>query len=223
MNKPKIILVIASSLDGRISYPIDKYSHIGSFEDKKILNEAISNVDSTIFGSGTLKEHQSTFLKKEFINKNKFVINDSQPISIIAGNPSGFKKEWLYFNQPIKRWLINSKPKKNPKDLNFDKEFFFKSSWLQTLSNLKEEGIKKIALLGGAKLIHSFMMEDLIDEIKITITPKIIGGKYIWLPHKKHEKILDFKNEWIIKSCKQLKTNEIFIHYAKKINRFLEF
>ena len=216
MKKPNIILVIASSIDGRLSYPINQSTHIGSFEDKKILNNAISKVDATIFGSGTLRVHQSTFLTKKFIDKTKFIIKKSQPISIIAGNPENFQKEWIYFNQPIKRWLINSNQKKITKDLNFDKEFFYKDSWFQTLANLKKERIKKIALLGGAKLIHSFMMEDLIDEIKITIAPKIIGGKYIWLPHKTHEEILDFKNEWIIKSCKPLKTNEIFIHYAKK-------
>ena len=216
MKKPNIILVLASSIDGRLSLPINKFSHIGSFEDKKILNNAMLKVDATIFGSGTLRVHQSTFLVKKFIDKTKFLINESQPISIIAGNPNNFKKEWVYFKQPIKRWLINSKPQKISNDLNFDKEFFYTNSWLQTLSNLKKEGIKKIALLGGAKLIHSFMMEDLIDEIKITIVPKIIGGKYIWLPFKKNEKILDFTNEWIIKSFKQLKTNEIFIHYIKK-------
>ena len=215
MKKPNIILVIASSLDGRLSFPINKSTHIGSFEDKKILNNAMSNVDATIFGSGTLKVHQSTFLTKKFINKTKFILKDSQPISIIAGNPNNFKKEWIYFNQPIKRWLINSKPQNNSKDLNFDKEFFYKDSWLQTLSDLKKEGIKKIALLGGAKLIHSFMMENLIDEIKITIVPKIIGGKNIWLPYKKNVETLDFKNEWEIKSYKKLKSNEIFIHYIK--------
>ena len=222
MKKPNIILIIASSIDGRLSFPINQATHIGSFEDKRILNDAISKVDATIFGSGTLKIHQSTFLIKKFIDKTKFIIKKSQPISIIAGNPNNFQKEWIYFKQPIKRWLINSKPQQISKNFNFDKEFFYKNSWLQTLANLKKEGIEKIALLGGAKLIDSFMREDLIDEIKITIVPKIIGGQYIWLPHKTHEEIIDFKNEWIIKSCKQLKTNEIFIHYAKKINKFLE-
>ena len=59
------------------------------------------------------------------------------------------------------------------------------------------------------------MMEDLIDEIKITIVPKIIGGKNIWLPHKRNVENLDFKTEWEIKSSKKLKSNEIFIHYIK--------
>ena len=215
MSNPIITLVIASSIDGRISFPINQYNALGSFEDKKILNHALSTVDATIFGSGTLKVHQSTFLQKEFINSTKFIINDYQPISIIAGNPANFKSEWTYFKQPIKRWLINSNPKENIKNLNFDKEFFFINTWRQTLSNIKKEGIKKIALLGGSKLIHSFMMEDLIDEIKMTIVPKIIGSKFIWLPYENKEKILDFQKEWVIKSLKHLKTDEVFIHYAK--------
>tara|TARA_Y100000589_G_scaffold107409_1_gene101974 strand:+ start:373 stop:1023 length:651 start_codon:yes stop_codon:yes gene_type:complete len=216
LNKPNIILIFASSIDGRLSFPSNRSSNLGSLEDKKILNDAMSKVDATIFGSGTLKVHQSTFLIKKFIDEKKFIIKDNQPISIIAGNPNNFKKEWSYFNQPIKRWLINSKPQKNHKNFNFDKEFFYRNSWQETLSNFKTEGIKKIALLGGAKLIHSFMMEDLIDEIKITIVPKIIGGQYIWLPYINNENFLNFKREWIIKSLKQLKTNEIFIHYTKK-------
>ncbi len=215
MNKPNIILVIASSIDGRISFPLNEPTHIGSLEDKKILNNIISKVDATIFGSGTLKVHQSTFLVKNFIDKTKFIIKEAQPISIIVGNPNNFNKEWLYFNQPIKRWLINSNPQKIRKNMNFEKEFVYTNSWLQTLSNLKKEGIQTIALLGGAKLIYSFMMEDLIDEINITIVPKIIGGDYIWLPYKNNEEILNFKKEWIIKTFEQLKTNEIFIHYIK--------
>ena len=222
MKKPNITLVIASSVDGRINSPLNDNSEIGSFEDKKILNDAISQVDATIFGSGTLKVHKSTFLIKRFFDEKNFIIKDCQPISIIAGNPRNFKKEWSYFKQPVKRWLINSKQQNNTKNLTFDREFHYTNSWLQTLSNLKKEGIKKIALLGGAQLIHSFIMEDLIDEIKITIVPKIIGGKYSWLPYKKNEKILNFNEEWIIKSFKQLKTNEVFIHYEKKINRFLK-
>tara|TARA_B100000212_G_C27205098_1_gene460474 strand:+ start:105 stop:758 length:654 start_codon:yes stop_codon:yes gene_type:complete len=215
LNKPNIILVIASSIDGRISFPLNEPTHIGSLEDKKILNNIISKVDATIFGSGTLKVHQSTFLVKNFIDKTKFIIKEAQPISIIVGNPNNFNKEWLYFNQPIKRWLINSNPQKIRKNMNFEKEFVYTNSWLQTLSNLKKEGIQTIALLGGAKLIYSFMMEDLIDEINITIVPKIIGGDYIWLPYKNNEEILNFKKEWIIKTFEQLKTNEIFIHYIK--------
>ena len=219
MKRPEIILVIASSLDGRIAFPQGGETHLGSEYDKQLLNKSLTKVDATLFGSGTLKVHQSTFLikKKDFL-KNRQEISVNQPISIIAGNSKNFSKSWRYFNQPIRRWLISSN--KNIKDskVNFDKILFYENSWLNTLNILKKEGIKRIALLGGAKLIESFFKEDLIDEIKITICPKVIGGQYTWIPCKAKSEIFNFENRWKIKMTKVLKTSEVFIHYTKKIN-----
>ena len=221
MKRPKIILVIASSLDGRIAFPQGGESHLGSEYDKDLLNKSLAEVDATLFGSGTLKEHQSTYLikKKSFFKKNK-TISENQPISIVTGNSKNYSKSWRYFKQPIKRWLISSDININDSKVNFDKTFFYKKSWLHTLNNLNKIGIKRIALLGGAKLIESFFKEDLIDEIKVTICPKIIGGKYTWIPFNEKHKIFNLKNKWKIKMVKVLKTSEIFIHYKKiKINK----
>ena len=217
MKRPEIILVIASSLDGRIALPQGGETHLGSEYDKKLLNKSLTKVDATLFGSGTLKAHQSTFLirKKNFL-KNRQEISANQPISVIAGNSENFSKSWRYFKQPIRRWLISSNRIIKDSKVNFDKILFYENSWLQTLNILKKEGIKKIALLGGAKLIESFFKEDLIDEIKITICPKVIGGRYAWIPYKEKNEIFNFENRWKIKMTKVLKTNEIFIHYTKK-------
>ena len=220
MKKPEIILIIASSLDGRIAFPKGGESHLGSEYDRELVNKSLTKVDATLFGSGTLKAHQSTFLirKKHFLKK-KQEISVNQPISIIAGNSKNFSKNWRYFNQPIRRWLISSdKNIKDSKD-NFDKTLFYKNSWLHTLNILKKEGIKRIALLGGAKLIESFFKEDLIDEIKITICPKVIGGKYTWIPFQEKDEIFNCKNRWKIKMTKVLKSNEVFMHYTKKSNK----
>ena len=217
MKRPEIILVIASSLDGRIAFPQGGESHLGSEYDKKLLNQSLTKVDATLFGSGTLKAHQSTFLiRKKHFFKNRQEISVNQPISIIAGNSKNFSKSWSYFNQPIKRWLISSDRNIKDSAVNFDKTLFYQNSWLYTLNFLKKEGIKKIALLGGVKLIESFFKEDLIDEIKITICPKVIGGQYTWIPFKEKNEIFIFDNRWKIKMTKVLKTSEVFIHYTKK-------
>ena len=219
MKRPGIILIIASSLDGRIAFPQGGESHLGSEYDKKLLNKSLTKVDATLFGSGTLKAHQSTFLiRKNHFLKNRQEISVNQPISIIAGNSENFSKSWRYFNQPIRRWLISSNRNIKDSKVNFDKILFYENSWLHTLNILKKEGIKRIALLGGVKLIESFFKEDLIDEIKITICPKVIGGKYTWIPFKEKNKIFNFENSWKIKVTKVLKTSEVFIHYTKKIN-----
>ncbi len=217
MKKPEIILVIAISLDGRIALPQGGESHLGSKYDRKLLNQSLNKVDATLFGSGTLKAHQSTFLiRKKNILKMREEISVNQPISIIAGNSKNFSKSWSYFKQPIRRWLISSVRDIKDSKVNFDKTLFYENSWLHTLNTLKKEGIKRIALLGGAKLIESFFQEDLIDEIKLTICPKVMGGQYTWIPFNKKDEIFNFENRWKIKMTKVLKTSEVFIHYTKK-------
>ena len=217
MKRPEIILVIASSLDGRIAFPQGGETHLGSKYDKQLLNKSLTKVDATLFGSGTLKAHQSTFLiRKNHFLKNRQEISANQPISVIAGNSENFSKSWRYFKQPIRRWLISSNRIIKDSKVNFDKILFYENSWLHTLNILKKEGIKRIALLGGAKLIESFFKEDLIDEIKITICPKLIGGQYTWIPFKEKNEIFNFENRWKIKMTKVLKTSEVFIHYTKR-------
>ena len=178
MSIPRVTIVIASSLDGRIAFPDGGESHLGSKEDRKMLDKNLSLVDATIFGLGTLKAHESTYLIKNRNENNEAKISKSQPISIVASNSMKFKSTWKYFRQPIRRWLISSKKVDNTLNNDFEKQLFFENSWQKALISLKKQGINDLALLGGAKLINSFIKEDLITDIKITIIPQIIGGKY---------------------------------------------
>ena len=220
MTKPSIILIIACSLDGRIALPMGGETHIGTSEDKKILNTALLDVDATLFGSGTLIAHQCTYLVKENLFSNNSTISDFQPISIVAGDHRKFSNKWKYFKQPISRWLINCNQTTYEKINGFDKQFLFRNSWKETFNFLYKEGINKIGLLGGSNLITSIAYENLIDEIKITIVPKLIGGKYLWIKDIFKSDNLYLQESWEIKSIKNLETNEIFIHYTKKIQNF---
>ena len=217
MKTPSIAIIIASSLDGRIAFPNGGESHLGSNKDKRMLDENLSKVDATIFGLGTLKSHQSTYLVKSHCENGDIKISQSQPISIIASNSKKFSKDWKYFKQPVKRWLISSNKDNELENKYFEKEIYYKNTWRETLVSIKKAGINHLALLGGAKLINSFIKEDLIDEIKITIAPRIIGGKYTWLPTEQTNKIFNLKQLWKIKSIKELDEDEIYIYYTRKV------
>ena len=64
------------------------------------------------------------------------------------------------------------------KDLNkpdgFDRLICFSGSWLQTMKELNKLGLSKVLLLGGSEMVASFFYEDLIDEIQLTLVPKVI-------------------------------------------------
>jgi len=215
LSIPRVIIIIASSLDGRIAFPEGGESHLGSEEDKRMLNQNLSMVDATIFGLGTLKAHQSTYLIKNLNDNHEVNISKSQPISIVASNSKKFNSNWKYFRQPIRRWLISKSKVDNSSNNDFEKKLFFENSWRKTLISLKKQGINDLALLGGAKLINSFIKEDLITDIKITIIPRIIGGNYTWIPPEQSNEIFNLKRLWEIKSIKDLMNNEIHVHYKK--------
>ena len=217
MKTPKIAIIIASSLDGRIAFPNGGESNLGSSKDKRMLDENLSNVDATIFGLGTLKAHQNTYLVKNHDESDTKKISKNQPISIVASNSKKFNKNWGYFKQPVERWIISSNKNNELEDIYFAKEILYKNSWSETLLSIKKAGINRLALLGGAKLINSFIKEDLIDEIKITIAPRIVGGKFTWIPPENTSKIFNLKQFWNIKSIKPLDKNEIYIHYTRKL------
>ena len=215
MSIPRVTIIIASSLDGRIAFPDGGESHLGSKEDREMLNKNLSLVDATIFGLGTLKAHQSTYLIKNHFGNKKAKISESQPISIVASNSKRFNRNWKYFRQPISRWLISSKLVDNSSNNDFEKQLLFENTWEKTLISLKKKGINDLALLGGAKLINSFIKEDLITDLKITIIPQIIGGRYTWIPPEQTNEIFNLKRLWEIKSMKNLMNNEIHVHYKK--------
>ena len=83
MSIPRVIIVIASSLDGRIAFPRGGESHLGSEEDKKMLNKNLSIVDATIFGFGTLIAHRSTYLIKNLNDNDEITVSKKQPISML--------------------------------------------------------------------------------------------------------------------------------------------
>ena len=104
MSTPRVTLVIASSLDGRIAFPEGGESHLGSEEDKRMLNHNLEMVDATIFGLGTLKAHQSTYLVKNLTDNDEVNISKSQPISIVASKSKNFDSNCcLLYTSPSPR------------------------------------------------------------------------------------------------------------------------
>ena len=68
----------------------------------------------------------------------------------------------------------------------FQKQIFYESNFSEALRKIADEGLSRLLLLGGSSLTGLFLQADLIDEIQLTFVPKILGGKYLWVPSE-HE------------------------------------
>ena len=221
MENQWVKLVLASSIDGRIAYPEGGKTKLGKSGDRLVLEESLAWSDGILMGGQTLREHQSTcIIKNQNLIKGRISKGkDEQPISLVASNQINFPKNWLFFKQPIQRWLLQNEDKKNkiilPK--GFHKKINLKFTWRDSLDDLSQRGLSKIVLLGGANLISSFLKEDLINELQITMTPHLLGGSYCWVSSKLNNlnKLMNQNNNWILKENKELGNNELLIRYFR--------
>ena len=221
MKKQWVKLVLASSIDGRIAYPEGGKTQLGKSGDRFALEESLAWSDGILMGGQTLRDHQSICIikNKSFLKQRISEGKHEQPIALLASNQINFPVNWLFFKQPVQRWLLQNQNKNNELMLpnGFDKKINLKITLRDSLYELNQKGIEKIVLLGGANLIAAFLLEDLIDELQITITPHLLGGEYCWVSSKLRNlnTIMNKKNNWILKESRKLGNNELLIRYFR--------
>ena len=219
LTLPRVRLVIAASLDGRLALSSGGKGDIGGSGDKKALEEALAWSDATLMGRTTLSLHQSTCLihDKRLINQRRKEGRTDQPLSLIVSKQGSIDNSWRFFKQPIKKWLL-SPSKISPLILkSFDDQLVMRETWGDTLEILNQKGFSKIALLGGTKLITSLLLEDKIDELQITFVPRILTGKHSWTSVKiGHLPIgLSQANTWVLEELKDIGGSEVLLKYVR--------
>ena len=221
MKKNWVKLVLDSSIDGRIAYPEGGKTQLGQSGDRLVLEESLAWSDGILMGGQTLRDHQSICIikNKKLLKQRTFEGKNKQPIALIASNQIDFPVNWIFFKQPIQKWLIQQQDTKKEIMLpnGFDKKINLKITWRDSLDDLYQKGIARIVLLGGANLISAFLLEDLINELQITITPHVLGGNYCWVSSEliNLNTIMNKKNNWILQESKKLGNNELLIRYFR--------
>ena len=219
LTLPRVRLVIAASLDGRLALSSGGKANIGGVGDKKALEEALAWSDATLMGRTTLSLHQSTCLINDtrLINQRRKEGRQDQPLSLIVSKQGSIDNSWRFFKQPVKKWLL-SPSKISPLILkSFDDQLVMRETWGETLEILNQKGFSKIARLGGTKLITSLLLEDKIDELQITFVPRILTGKYSWTSIKiDHLPIeLSQANTWVLEELKDIGGSEVLLKYVR--------
>ena len=221
MNRLWLKVVLVISLDGRITFANGGKAKIGGIGDRRVLEESLTWSDATLMGGETLRIYENTCLIKEekFIQQRIARKMGKQPIALVASNKNNHSLDLPFFKQPINRWLVSSSISTDEfQHLDgYDHLILFKNNWSETLEKIANAGIYKIVILGGAKLISSLLIENQINELQLTFSPKILGGKYSWIPFDIDNIPNIFSNSdvWKLSETKQLENDEIMLRYIK--------
>ncbi len=231
MKSPWVRLVLAISLDGRLAFPLGGASPLGGSADRRALEEALAWADGTLMGDKTLRIHRSTCLVKEsdLLEKRSLEGRSQQPISIIVSQGIAHSKSWSFFKQPIKRWLLrpiqsDSTAEQFDESQGYERQLAFIGDWSITLVQLAELGISRLVLLGGAKLLNSLLHADLVDELQLTITPRIVGGSYTWVPISNVDlpSSIAASGAWNLKENQHIGQDELMVRYFRNRSKLVE-
>ena len=83
----------------------------------------------------------------------------------------GFDMDWPY-QKPV--FVLSNSMTSIPNDYQ-DKAELVKGTLKEILERIYKKGCNRLYIDGG-KTIHSFLIDDLIDEMTITIIPTLLGG-----------------------------------------------
>lgn len=174
-KRPYIVNVLATSLDGKIAskpFETDTERRESGFvleEDKKVLMDILSGCDAVFMGANSLRSTKGAL---------RVPNSKQQPFWVIFSRYAFPCKNHAFWKQQgIRKFTFRiDKRIKLLKTREFKSHQSLKCGLDEYLLYLKTQGVRKIALLGGAELNSIFWSSNYVDELRLTISPRIIGS-----------------------------------------------
>ena len=215
-DRPAVRLVLAISLDGRLAPPSGGLAQLGGPSDRRVLEEALGWADAVLFGANTLRAHRSTCLIRDpdLLERRHREGRPAQPDAIVASRVGQFPLDWPFFQQPLRRHLLSP----TPALAGFDGWIKQGSTWAMSFHQLHQQGWTKLVVLGGARLAGSLLSEDQIDELQLTLTPRLLGGAHSWFPMEDVEELpatLADPAAWALTESRPMAGDELLVRYRR--------
>lgn len=214
-SRPHVTLSAAISLDGKIATKTGD-SKLSSRADKIRVHKLRSKVDAILIGYNTLQRDDPILSVRYIKGKNptRIILDSRGKISSNSKIVKTCKK--------IPTIIATSKKisKKNLQRLQkYPLEIIItgenKVNFKQLLKQLEKRKVKKLLVEGGGIVNWELIKQGLFDEIVVTVTPYLLGGKtsISFLQGVGFSKISK-STKLKLKNVKQQK-NELVLHYSK--------
>jgi len=217
-EKPFIYTSFVSTIDGKIFVQKPGYWPIGSEEDYKRFTFLRAHADIIIDGKNTALAFADrtidTIHSKKFTAYRK-TLKIKRPVcyAVITNSPDQSLYNKLKNSYGFRPLIIT----KNQDVANKDVDIMpINADISELFSELFHKGYKNIFIDGGPTLIGSLIENNLLDEIFLTISPKIFGTELGVTQTLVERKLFPANSiiPWRIKNLEQV-NDEIFIRYAK--------
>ena len=227
IDRPLATVILAISADGKIADAVRSPARFGSANDKAHLEQQVAASDAVLFGNGTLQAYGTAMrvISPELVKQREQQGKPPQPVQIVCSRSAQFDPNLRFFQQPVPRWLLTAPdsshtglPSPYPiTNSKFDRIIYAKTAggeidWIDAFQQLANFDIKRLAILGGGKLVASVLAAGLVDELWLTVCPLILGGADAPTAVEGKGFLADLAPKLELLAVKQV-GQEVFLHY----------
>ena len=214
MKQLNLFINMAMTIDGKVMRSDKKWYGLSSTHDKIEMDKIRSRADILITGKNSI-------LRDNPVVKIRYVKTKKQPRICILLNRGSLPLNRNIFGTEEKPLIFCNEKNFTEVKKNLDKvaEIHCLENYTQpkdVLHKLKKLGYFNILLEGGPKLNYSFLKENLVNRVYLTIVPFIIGqGSLLSIADGEKELSHFDTQNWNLQSCEKIES-EVFLIYDKK-------
>lgn len=184
-QKPHVTINMAMSADGKIStYRRETFS-LGSSDDRYLMDVLRAKTDAVVIGARTLSLDGWAIRVRDNQVREKRIARrrPPHPLNVVVSTDLDLPARAQFFTfEETKKLIITTKEAPTRRIKKFEKMSEVvvvprkRVRPTDVLEILAERKIKKVLVEGGGTLNFSFFSEKLVDELYVTVTPRILGG-----------------------------------------------
>jgi len=184
-TRPRVSVNMAMSLDGKITTYRREDISLGTKHDRRLMDELRADADAVIVGSGTIKHDGFPILiRYEDLEERRVARGwPPHPVNVTMSHSLSLPANRPFFQHPDTDKIVfttKAAPASRVKRFSRLADVFVLPrrtlSPTDVLENLRQRGINRVLLEGGGEVHFAFARAGVIDEVYITITPRLIGG-----------------------------------------------
>ncbi len=184
---PYTTVILATSADGKIADRDRTAARFSSAHDQAHLEALVAEADGVLFGAATLRAYGTCLSVRSphLLEARRQRGQPPQPVQIVCSRQGAFDPHLRFFQQAVPRWLLTTVAggDRGQATSAFDHVLSLslnkagQPDWTHTLATLRVAGMQRLAVLGGGHLVADLLEADLVDELRLTLCPLLLGGR----------------------------------------------
>jgi len=187
MNRPYVFINVAMTADGKIDTFERKGAAISSQRDKERVDQLRAESDAVMVGGKTLlDEDPALTVKSEALRADRVARGLSpNPVKVGIVTKADIKPDSVFLNTGSAGIVIFTTRQTSKDEVSFLKsrgvkvyvDDAEKVNLPNALATLKELGINRLMVEGGARLNFELLKLESVDEVTMYVAPMIFGGE----------------------------------------------